>query len=97
MAAIDPSPSPAVAKLFGQMLSYAVSKSAFSFDWELISCCGRLTRSARVYCVAQDPGAIERIANRTPIGDADQQLKSHPDGEARLPAKSAILTVEDVL
>jgi hypothetical protein len=35
-----------VAKLFGQLLSYAASKSAFWFDWGPIFYRGRLNKSA---------------------------------------------------
>jgi uracil-DNA glycosylase len=36
---------------------------------------GRLDRSARVLCVASDPGPTERIACRTLVGDAGQRVQ----------------------
>ena len=75
MASFDPGPPPAVAKLFGQLPSYAASKQAFWFDWGPIFYRGRLNKSARILCVAQDPGATERIANRTLVGDAGQRVQ----------------------
>jgi len=75
MASFDPGPPPAVARLFGQLPSYAASKQAFWFDWGPIFYRGRLNKSARVLCIAQDPGATERIANRTLVGDAGQRVQ----------------------
>jgi len=75
VASFDPGPPAAVAKLFGQLPSYAASKEAFWFDWGPIFYRGRLNKSARVLCVAQDPGPTERIANRTLVGDAGQRVQ----------------------
>jgi uracil-DNA glycosylase len=50
-------------------------KAAVWFDWGPIHYRGRLNKSARVVCVAQDPGATERIAGRTLVGDAGQRVQ----------------------
>lgn len=57
------------------MPSYASRKAAFWFDWGPIFYRGRLNKTARVLCVAQDPGATERIASRTLVGDAGQRVQ----------------------
>lgn len=75
MASFDPGPPAAVAKLFGQLPSYTAPKEAFWFDRGPIFYRGRLNKSARVLCVAQDPGPIERIANRALVGDAGQRVQ----------------------
>ncbi|HJR35589.1 MAG TPA: uracil-DNA glycosylase family protein, partial [Gemmatimonadales bacterium] len=54
---------------------YAAWKSALWYDWGPIHYRGRLNKSARVLCIAQDPGATERIAGRTLVGDAGQRVQ----------------------
>ena len=68
MAPFDPGTPPAVARLFGQLRSYTASKKAFWFDWGPIFHRDRLNKSARILCVAQDPGPSERVANRKLVG-----------------------------
>jgi uracil-DNA glycosylase len=75
MASFDPGPTPAVAKLFGQLPTYAPFKDSFWFDWGPVFYRGRLNRSARLLCIASDPGPTERIANRTLVGDAGQRVQ----------------------
>lgn len=50
-------------------------KDHFWFDWGPVFYRGRLDGSARVLCIAQDPGPTERIAGRTLIGDAGQRVQ----------------------
>ena len=48
---------------------------AFWTDWEPIFYRGRLDGTARVLCIASDPGPTERIAHRTLVGDAGQRVQ----------------------
>ncbi len=50
-------------------------KSDFWFDWGPIFYRGRLDGSARVICVASDPGPTERIAARSLVGNAGQRVQ----------------------
>jgi hypothetical protein len=48
---------------------------AFWTAWGPVFYRGRLDGSARVLCIASDPGPTERIANRTLVGDAGQRVQ----------------------
>jgi hypothetical protein len=50
-------------------------KGDFWFNWGPIFYRGRLDGSARVLCVASDPGPTERIAGRTLVGNAGQRVQ----------------------
>ncbi len=50
-------------------------KRDFWFDWGPIFYRGRLDGSARVLCVASDPGPTERIAGRSLVGNAGQRVQ----------------------
>ncbi len=50
-------------------------KDDFWFDWGPVFYRGRLDGSARVLCIASDPGPTERIAGRTLVGDAGQRVQ----------------------
>jgi hypothetical protein len=71
----DPGPPPAVADIFSQLPSYEPFKQHYWFDWGPIFYRGRLDGSARVLCIASDPGPTERIAHRTLVGDAGQRVQ----------------------
>lgn len=71
----DPGPTRAVARLFGDVPSYAEHRELFWYDWGPIFYRGRLDRSARVLVVASDPGPTERVAGRTLVGDAGQRVQ----------------------
>jgi hypothetical protein len=71
----DPGPPPAIAEVFGRVPDYAKHRTDFWFDWGPILYRGRLDGSARLLCVASDPGATERIAGRTLVGDAGQRVQ----------------------
>jgi len=75
MANFDAGPPSAVGKLFSQLPSYAAFKGNFWYDWGPIFYRGRLNKSARVLCIASDPGPTERIAHRTLVGDAGQRVQ----------------------
>ncbi len=51
------------------------SRDDFWFDWGPVFYRGRLDGSARVLCVASDPGPTERIAGRTLVGNAGQRVQ----------------------
>jgi uracil-DNA glycosylase len=75
MIAFDSGPPPAFAEHFARVPDYAPFKDFFWFDWGPIFYRGRLDGSARVLCIASDPGATERIAGRTLVGDAGQRVQ----------------------
>ena len=71
----DKGPSPAMAKLFSQHPDYSAVKDLFWFDWGPIFYRGRLDKTAKVLCIASDPGPTERIGGRALIGNAGQRLQ----------------------
>ena len=73
--AFDPGPPPRFADLFGRMPDLSPIRDALWFDWGPIFYRGRLDGSARVVCIASDPGPTERIAGRTLVGDAGQRVQ----------------------
>jgi uracil-DNA glycosylase len=54
-------------------------KSDFWFNWGPIFYRGRLDGSARVLCIASDPGPTERIGGRSLIGNAGQRVQGFLD------------------
>jgi hypothetical protein len=75
MTEFDPGPPPAFAEIFARVPDYEEFKEHFWYDWGPIFYRGRLDGSARVLCVASDPGPTERIAARTLVGDAGQRVQ----------------------
>lgn len=75
MADYDPGPPKAVLTHLKAMPSYAAHRELFWYDWGPILYRGRLNGSARLLCVASDPGPTERIAGRTLVGDAGQRVQ----------------------
>src|SRR6266581_586882 len=75
MIEFDPGPSPEFAELFAQAPDYGPYKHHFWGDWGPIFYRGRLDGSARLLCIASDPGATERIAARTLVGNAGQRVQ----------------------
>jgi uracil-DNA glycosylase len=71
----DPGPPQAFARHFAAVPSYVEFKEAFWLDWGPIFYRGRLDGTAKVLCIASDPGATERIALRTLVGDAGQRVQ----------------------
>jgi uracil-DNA glycosylase len=71
----DSGPPAAWATLFSQLPDYTPFKQHFWFDWGPIFYRGRLDGTAKVLCIASDPGATERIAGRTLVGDAGQRVQ----------------------
>lgn len=75
MIEFDKGPPQAFARLFAACPDYGGHKAHFWHDWGPVFYRGRLDGSARVLCIASDPGATERIAGRTLVGDAGQRVQ----------------------
>ena len=75
MPEFDPGPPPSFNAHFAGLPDYAPYRQHFWFDWGPVFYRGRLDGSARVLCVASDPGPTERIAGRTLVGDAGQRVQ----------------------
>ena len=71
----DKGPSPSMAKLLMQHPDYTPVKDLFWFNWGPLFYRGRLDKSAKILCVASDPGPTERIGNRALIGNAGQRVQ----------------------
>lgn len=74
MSEFDRGPSAELASLFERVPDPPV-KEDFWFDWGPIFYRGRLDGSARVLCLASDPGPTERIAGRSLVGNAGQRVQ----------------------
>lgn len=72
--AFDHGPPAALARLFAEVPDPPV-KDDFWFDWGPVFYRGRLDGSARLLCIASDPGPTERIAGRTLVGNAGQRVQ----------------------
>ncbi len=70
----DHGPPAELARHFAEVPDPPV-KDDFWFDWGPIFYRGRLDGSARVLCIASDPGPTERIAGRTLVGNAGQRVQ----------------------
>lgn len=75
MTKFDKGPTQRIAKLFARAPDYQPYKDSFWFDWDPVFYRGRLNGSARLLCVASDPGPTERIACRALVGDAGQRVQ----------------------
>jgi len=73
-AEFDRGPPKAVAEICAHCPPPAKPK-AFWTAWGPVFYRGRLDGSARVLCIASDPGPTERIAHRTLVGDAGQRVQ----------------------
>src|SRR5690349_22690629 len=71
----DPGPPAKFAEIFARLPDYAPYKECFWYDWGPIFYRGRLNGTARVLCIASDPGPTERVAGRTLVGDAGQRVQ----------------------
>lgn len=71
----DAGPPPLYAAHFATLPDYSPFKTHFWFDWGPVFYRGRLDGTARILCIASDPGATERIAGRTLVGDAGQRVQ----------------------
>lgn len=71
----DKGPSASIADLLMNYPDYTAVKDYFWFNWGPVFYRGRLNKSAKVLCVASDPGPTERIGNRVLIGNAGQRVQ----------------------
>ena len=74
MSEFDHGPPAQLAALFDDVPDPPVAED-FWFDWGPIFYRGRLDGSARVLCIASDPGPTERIAGRSLVGNAGQRVQ----------------------
>lgn len=75
MMAFDEGPTPSVARHFAELPALGDYAEYFWADWGPIFYRGRLNRSAKILCIASDPGPTERIAGRNLVGDAGQRVQ----------------------
>jgi uracil-DNA glycosylase len=75
MANFDPGPPTRFARHFAAIPDYSPIKENFWYAWGPIFYRGRLDGSARIICVASDPGPTERIACRNLVGNAGQRVQ----------------------
>jgi uracil-DNA glycosylase len=75
MDTFDSGPPVAFAAHFNALPDYTPIKDNFWYDWGPVFYRGRLDGSAKVICVASDPGPSERIACRTLVGNAGQRVQ----------------------
>ena len=75
MAEFDPGPPAPVADHLANVPSYQAHRDLFWYDWGPIFYRGRMDGSAKVLCIASDPGPTERVAGRTLVGDAGQRVQ----------------------
>ena len=75
MADFDPGPPQPFHDLFDHVPDYGPVRQHFWYDWGPVFYRGRLDGTARVLCIASDPGPTERIAGRTLVGDAGQRVQ----------------------
>lgn len=71
----DVGPPREFSEIFARAPDYEPYKEHFWHDWGPIFYRGRLDGTARVLCVASDPGPTERVAMRTLVGDAGQRVQ----------------------
>lgn len=75
MGEFDPGPPQPFHDLFDHAPDYGPVRQHFWFDWGPVFYRGRLDGTAKVLCVASDPGPTERVAGRTLVGDAGQRVQ----------------------
>jgi uracil-DNA glycosylase len=75
MLLFDKGPSTAFAKHFAALPDYTPFKDNFWHSWGPVFYRGRLDGTARVICVASDPGPTERVAARSFVGNAGQRVQ----------------------
>ena len=73
-AEFDRGPSQAIASICLRCPRPGKPK-AFWTDWGPVFYRGRLDGTARLLCIASDPGPTERVAHRTLVGDAGQRVQ----------------------
>jgi uracil-DNA glycosylase len=74
MSQFDSGPTSKFAQIFAAVPDPPV-KADFWFDWGPVFYRGRTDGSAKLLCIASDPGPTERIAGRTLVGNAGQRVQ----------------------
>lgn len=75
MLEFDPGPPKRFATLFENLPSHQAYRNLFWYEWGPVFYRGRLNGSARLLCIASDPGPTERLVGRTLVGDAGQRVQ----------------------
>ncbi len=75
MLDFDKGPPKKFVRLFARVPSYAAFKELYWYDWGPVFYRGRLDGSARLLCIASDPGPTERLVGRNLVGDAGQRVQ----------------------
>src|SRR5215208_818566 len=75
MMEFDAGPPREFAEVFTRLPNYEPYREHFWYDWGPIFYRGRLDGTARVLCIASDPGPTERIGGRSLIGNAGQRVQ----------------------
>jgi len=75
MIEFDKGPTQPFARQFAACPDYGPLKTHFWYDWGPVFYRGRLNGTAKLLCIASDPGATERVAGRTLVGDAGQRVQ----------------------
>jgi len=75
MKQFDSGPSKKVAELLSAFPDHSPFKDLFWYDWGPVFYRGRLDGSAKILCVASDPGPTERIVGRALVGNAGQRVQ----------------------
>lgn len=75
MLEFDPGPPQPFLDLFEHIPSYEMYQELFWYDWGPVLYRGRLDGSARLLCIASDPGPTERLVGRNLVGDAGQRVQ----------------------
>jgi uracil-DNA glycosylase len=75
MSEFDPGPPTQFDDHFSNLPDLSEHKALFWYSWGPVFYRGRLDGSARILCIASDPGPTERIACRTLVGDAGQRVQ----------------------
>lgn len=71
----DQGPPPTFADHFAKAPDLAQFRSDFWWDWGPVFYRGRLDGTAKVLCIASDPGPTERLVGRSLVGDAGQRVQ----------------------
>jgi len=71
----DRGPTARFLRHFARLPDHTAYRDLFWYDWGPVFYRGRLDASARVICVASDPGPTERVAGRSLVGDAGQRVQ----------------------
>src|SRR3954464_232525 len=75
MVKFDQGPPASFVQHFASLPDHQPFKENFWFDWGPVFYRGRLDGTAKIICVASDPGPSERIACRTLVGNAGQRVQ----------------------